>query len=77
VALGFVLVATQPGTEREVFRRIAAAPGVVELVPLEGEYAMIAKVEAEDFDAMGRLILQGIRPVPGVASTKTLPGANL
>ena len=48
-------------------------PQIVELYPLFGEYDLIAKVEADSFDAIGNMVVQHIRSVDGVKSTKTLP----
>ena len=46
----------------------------MELHPLFGEYDLIAKVEAEDFNALGQLVVDRIRSVSGVIDTKTLTG---
>ena len=45
----------------------------MELYPLFGEYDLIAKVEADSFDAIGDFVVQYIRSVDGVKATKTLP----
>ena len=77
MALGFVLVAVAAGHEKEVYDGVSRVAGVVELVPLFGEYDLLVKVEADDWEALGRTILQGIRTVPGVATTKTLTATRL
>ncbi len=77
MAIGFVLVTATAGPEKAVFDGIARVGGVVELVPLFGEYDLLVKVEAEDWEVLGRTILQGIRTVPGVAATKTLTATRL
>lgn len=46
---------------------------IVELYPLFGEYDLIAKVEAETFDAIGEIVVREIRSIDGVKATRTLP----
>jgi DNA-binding Lrp family transcriptional regulator len=74
VAIGFVLISTAPAKEHEVYSELLRVKGIVELHPLFGEYDLIAKVEAEDFNALGQLVVDKIRSVPGVIDTKTLTG---
>jgi DNA-binding Lrp family transcriptional regulator len=74
VAIGFVLISTAPAKEHEVYSELLRVKGIVELHPLFGEYDLIAKVEAEDFNALGQLVVDKIRAVPGVIDTKTLTG---
>lgn len=72
MALGWVLVKTKPGRDREVFQALVKAPGVEEVFPLFGDWDVILKMEAADFDELGRRIVQGVRSIPGVHSTHTL-----
>jgi DNA-binding Lrp family transcriptional regulator len=74
VAIGFVLISTAPAKEHEVYTELLRVKGIVELHPLFGEYDLIAKVEAEDFNALGQLVVDKIRSVSGVIDTKTLTG---
>jgi len=74
VAIGFVLISTAPAKEHDVYNDLLRVKGIVELHPLFGEYDLIAKVEAEDFNALGQLVVDQIRSVPGVIDTKTLTG---
>jgi len=74
LAIGFVLISTAPAKEHEVYTELLRVKGIVELHPLFGEYDLIAKVEAEDFNALGQLVVDKIRSVPGVIDTKTLTG---
>ena len=72
VAIGFVLISTAPAKEREVYAELLRVKGIVELHLLFGEYDMIAKVELEDFNALGQLVVDKIRSVSGVIDAKTL-----
>ena len=74
MAIGYVLVTTTPTKEHEVYTELLRVKGIVELHLLFGEYDLIAKVEARDFDELGQLVVNKIRSVSGVISTKTLTG---
>ena len=49
---------------------------IVELHPLFGEYDLIVKLEAQDFDSLGHLVVEKIRSIEGVKETKTLTGTK-
>ncbi len=67
-----MLIDIEPNREKEVYERLIKLPRIVELYPLFGEYDLIAKVEADSFDAIGDFVVQSIRTVDGVKATKTL-----
>lgn len=72
MAIGFVLIQTAPGRENDVLNALRTVPEVRELHSLFGEFDLIAKVEARDFDALGHAITTRLRVVPGITSTRTL-----
>lgn len=72
VAIGFVLVKVAPQSEREAYQELMRVAEVVEVYPLFGEFDLIAKVEAPDFDSLGRLVVAKIRTIKGIVETKTL-----
>ena len=74
MAIGFVLVSTAPAKEHEVYNELMKVPEIVELHPLFGEYDLIAKIEADDFNRLGQIVVDRIRAIPGVMDTKTLTG---
>jgi len=55
-----------------VYHALLAIKEVVELYPLFGEYDLIAKVEASDYDTIGEIVVSKIRAIEGVRATKTL-----
>ncbi len=71
-AIGFVLIDIEPTREKEVYQRLIKVEHVVELYPLFGDYDLIAKVEADSYDAIGDIVITKIRAIPGVKATKTL-----
>jgi DNA-binding Lrp family transcriptional regulator len=74
LAIGFVLISTAPAKEHEVYNELLKVKEIVELHPLFGEYDLIAKIEAEDFNVLGQVVVDKIRSIPGVIDTKTLTG---
>ena len=72
--MGFVLISTAPAKEHEVYNELLKVKEVVELHPLFGEYDLIAKIEASDFNLLGQVVVDNIRSIPGVIDTKTLTG---
>jgi len=67
-----VLIDIEPTREKEVYQRLIKVEHVVELYPLFGDYDLIAKVEADSYDAIGDIVITKIRAIPGVKATKTL-----
>lgn len=77
MATGFVLLSVEPGLEREVFQEVIKVKEVVDIHLLFGEYDLIARIEAEDYDAIGDVVVSKIRKVRGVKATKTLAKIQL
>jgi len=77
VAIGFVLMHVSPLHEHEVFNKISQLQGIKEVHPLFGEYDLIAKIEAEDYDSIGEIIVNKIRTIDGITDTKTITGLKL
>jgi DNA-binding Lrp family transcriptional regulator len=74
MAIGFVLINVAPAREHEVYNQLSKIPQIVELHPLFGEYDLIAKIDANDFEELGTIIVNKIRSINGVLDTKTLTG---
>ncbi len=55
MATGVVLISVDPGTELDVFRDIVKIKEVVDVHLLFGEYDLIDRVEAVDYDAVGEI----------------------
>jgi DNA-binding Lrp family transcriptional regulator len=77
MAIGFVLISTAPSKEHDVFNALKKIDSIVEVHPLFGEFDLIAKLEAEDFNKLGEIVVDKIRTIPGVINTKTLAGVAL
>jgi len=67
----YVLVRTMPGQAGEALARIQSIPGVSAAHAVTGPTDVIAFVEADNMDALGRLIVSRIQQAPGVTRTTT------
>ena len=76
MAIGFVLINAAPAYEHEVYNKLSRVPEIVEVHPLFGEFDIIAKIEAENFEKLGTLVIEKIRSIDGVIDTKTLTGTE-
>ena len=74
MAIGFVLVSTNTTKEHDVYRELSKIMEVIELHPLFGDYDFIAKIETDDFNKLGAVVVEKIRTIDGVRDTKTLTG---
>ncbi len=77
MAIGFVLITTEPGQEKIVRGRLEEIELVTAGWMLFGEYDLIARVQAEDEYDLTRCIVEEIRSMEGIVDTKTLIGAEL
>lgn len=76
MALGFVLIVATPSYVHELYDKLSKLPEIVELHPLFGEYDLIAKIEADNFDILGEIVVNKIRSVKGVTFTTTFIVTN-
>lgn len=76
MAVGFVLINTAPAREHEVYSTLRGMDKVLEVHPLFGEYDLIAKIEANDYNELGRVVVSAMRTIPGVTNTRTLTGTK-
>jgi len=76
MAIGFVLITAAPAHEHEVYNKLSKVAEIVELHPLFGEFDIIAKIEADDFESLGNIVVKKIRTIEGIIDTKTLTGTQ-
>ena len=76
MAVGFVFISIAPMKERDIHTTLSNIPEIVEHHPLFGEFDIIAKIEAEDFNLVGQVVMYKIRTIPGIVDTKTLMGTQ-
>jgi DNA-binding Lrp family transcriptional regulator len=77
VAVGFVLITTEVGSEIDVREAVGAIEGVVGRWIVFGPHDLFVKIEADDEAELTRCIVQGVRSIPGITETRTLIGAEI
>jgi len=76
-AIGFVLINVAPAHEHDVHAKLSQVPEIIELHSLFGEYDLIAKIEAKNFEQLGHIIVSKIRVIEGVIDTRTLTATKV
>ena len=76
-AVAVILVTTEPGCEQEVVIQLQTIPEVVEAILLFGEYDIFAKIKCSDFGVLSEVVVNKIRNISGIESTKTLTAAPM
>ncbi len=71
-----MLINVAPGTEKKVFDTMIKWDEIQELYPLFGDYDLIAKIQATDYESLSDIVVNKIRSIRGVTETKTLTGAK-
>ncbi|MBP7688451.1 MAG: Lrp/AsnC ligand binding domain-containing protein [Thermoflexales bacterium] len=72
----YVLIHTQTSETAEVVAMMRKIKGVTTADVTFGPFDAVAQVEAENLDAVGRIIVREIRPLPGVVETVTCLAVN-
>jgi len=72
VALAYVLINAETGTEGELLDELMRIEGVEEAYIVYGVYDIITKIRAEDMDKLKEIISWRIRRLPKVRSTLTM-----
>ncbi len=77
MAVGFVLITTEPGKEISVREKVSEIDCVKGIWVVFGNFDCFVKVEADDDSKLTEAIVRGIRTVPGIVDTRTLVGAEI
>jgi DNA-binding Lrp family transcriptional regulator len=73
----YVFVQTEQGKMAEIAQRLTQLDSVSEASVVTGPYDVIARVVADDIDAIGKLVVFEIQTVGGVTRTLTCPVVRL
>jgi DNA-binding Lrp family transcriptional regulator len=68
-----VLVQVKAGASSAVAKAVGEMAGVSEAYVVTGPYDVIARVEADSLDDLGRMAVSSIQAVEGVSRTLTCP----
>ena len=77
MAIGFALMRVSSSHENEIFNKLSKIPEVIELHPVSGEYDIVAKIQAKDYNGIADIIVHKIKSIEGIIEIKTLTGKNL
>lgn len=77
MAVGYVLIDVEPGSEQHVHAALTDVTCVVDATVLFGDHDLIAKLIAPDLGDIAKAVVNEVRSIPGVKQTKTLAGADL
>ncbi|MCK4885217.1 Lrp/AsnC ligand binding domain-containing protein, partial [Candidatus Bathyarchaeota archaeon] len=70
--LAYVLVTLNPGTEKDMLKKIAYLNEVTRVSMMYGEYDAIIKVNAESLDQLNEFLTDKLRVLPDIFQTATL-----
>ena len=73
----YVLIQTEVGAAANVAAEIGALDGVLSAEAITGPYDVIARLHADNVDALGKLVVSRIQVVAGVTRTLTCPIVHL
>jgi anthranilate phosphoribosyltransferase len=70
--LAYVLVTLNPGTEKDILKKIAYLDEVTRVSMMYGEYDAIIKVNTESLDQLNEFLTDKLRVLPDIFQTATL-----
>jgi len=77
MAVGFVLITTDPGKEKSVRNGLDGVTGVTGRWVVFGSHDLLVKVEAADEAEITKIVIGKIRSLNGITNTRTLIGAQI
>ncbi|RJQ54218.1 MAG: Lrp/AsnC family transcriptional regulator [Actinobacteria bacterium] len=77
MARAYVLIRAEAGKVGTAVDAIRKLPNVKAADAVTGPYDVIAVLEAEDFDTLGKSVVDGIQKIEGVYRTLTCLGVDL
>jgi len=77
VVQAYILIQTDVGRAATVARAIAELEGVALAEDVTGPYDVIARVEAQTVDELGKLVVARVQGVAGITRTLTCPVVHL
>ena len=73
----YVLIQTEPDKAVAAAAEIGRLDGVVSSEIITGPYDIIARIDAPDMDAAGRLVVSHIQMISGITRTTTCPVVHI
>jgi len=69
--IAYIIITAEPGAAADVAAQVAALDGVHWAAVVTGLYDVIAGARVSDNEALGKLVLEHIQTIAGVAETMT------
>ena len=69
---GLLLVKLTSGKEKQALNKLKTLKSVIHMSAVFGRWDLVLDMEADDLPKLSNIIVQEIRPIPGVLSTETL-----
>lgn len=73
----YILIQTEVGRAAAVAAEVRSLDGVASSEDVTGPYDVIARAQAADVDAIGKLVVARVQQVPGITRTLTCPIVDL
>jgi len=67
----YILIHVRPGSVPEVIRNLRRLDGVLQANMTFGPYDIVAEINAENVNHLGKLVASNIQPIPGLIDTLT------
>jgi len=67
----YLLIQTEVGMAAKVAQEAAGIPGVISAEDVTGPYDVIARAEAPDVDALGKMVVSRVQLIDGITRTTT------
>ena len=67
----------KPGKEFWIYSRLLNEPEIKEVYPIFGDYDFLVKIEADNIETIGKVVINKIRIIEGVIDTITLTEAQI
>jgi len=77
VVKAYVLIQAETRRASSVGAELAKITGAISADVVTGPYDVIARVEADNIDALGKLVMVRIQAIEGIARTLTCPIVRL
>ena len=73
----YILIQTEVASSSRVAEAVRGIVGVIRADDVTGPYDVIVHAEAEDVDALGKMVVAKVQAVPGITRTLTCPVVRL
>lgn len=62
--------------EKAVYEELSKIQEIIEIHPLFGEFDILVKIQSNDIDSIGNIVINKIRSIKGIMDTKTMIGTK-